>query len=190
MSTYFSNLPKVNYDISKTGLTQSVVDITRRFNINVLLKNKTAVYYNYTIQDGDRPDILAYKYYGNASYDWIILLVNEILDVEYDWPLTPTNFEAFIVDKYGSAAAANGAIRVYYRIVAAETTNSIGQRVPERLVEIDLTTYNTLSTANRKTKTSYDWEFDKNEAKRNILILDKKYLDKVLNEASKLYDGV
>ena len=67
------------------------------------LDKKTA-YTEYIIRDGDTPDILANKIYGDSEAHWIILYANEILDPQFDWPMTTTVFNKYIADKYRSMA--------------------------------------------------------------------------------------
>ena len=67
------------------------------------LDKKTA-YTEYVIRDGDTPDILANKIYGDSEAHWIILYANEILDPQFDWPMTTNVFNKYIADKYRSMA--------------------------------------------------------------------------------------
>lgn len=43
--------------------------------------------YEYYIKDGENPDRLAYNLYGSIEYWWVNLLVNNIHDPFYDWPM-------------------------------------------------------------------------------------------------------
>jgi len=99
-STYDTDADGIaeSVDINNDGVSQSVVDILRRFVIHVKIREKSAIFYNYDIQDGDRPDVIAHKYYGDSKYDWVVLLTNKMLDPNYDWPLGYENFRKFIID--------------------------------------------------------------------------------------------
>ena len=70
MSYLFNEWPTVSYDLKKNGKPLELTNITLRFKINELLLNKSAVMYSYDVQDGDRPDLLAYKYYNDPTLDW------------------------------------------------------------------------------------------------------------------------
>ena len=191
MSNYFSHFPKVDYDIdtNRLGETHNVVDILRRFIVHPRLVLKTAVYYEYNIQDGERPDTIAAKYYGDSKYDWVVLVVNTIIDPNYNWPLSYENFGQFIVKKYGSIAAAQQETHHYEQIIRAATINALGGVVPETVVKVDLTVYNTLAATDRKLVTSYDYEKDLNESRRQIRIMDKKYLTTVLAQAESMFSN-
>jgi hypothetical protein len=65
-------------------------------------------YEKYVIRDGDKPETLAEKAYGNPEAHWIILYANDILDPHYDWPMDNRTFDKYIVKKYASQANMNG----------------------------------------------------------------------------------
>jgi hypothetical protein len=81
-----------------------LTDITRniRFRRDVLAN--ITVYDYYDIIDGETPEIIAEKVYGNAQYHWIVMLVNERYDYLKEWPLTQPNLDQYVIDKYGSSA--------------------------------------------------------------------------------------
>ena len=64
------------------------------------------------------------------------------------------------------------------RVEATGTTDAI----PESKLEIDETTYDTLDTDVRNIKYCYDWEVDRNEAKRDIKLIDRLYVSDILTE--------
>lgn len=189
MSNYFSFFPKTPYDISKGGSSKDVVNIMLRFITKLQLQDRTAVFYNYTIQDGDRPDIIAAKYYGDAKYDWIVMLTNNIFNVDYDWPLSSIDFESFIRSKYGSFAASQQQVHHYEKIIREDTTNTLGEYVKEKTIQVDLETYTNTLPSLRKSVSAYDYEVDLNESKRNIRILDSKYLSRVVEEAERVLEN-
>ena len=76
MSFMFNNWPTVNYDLKKNNNVGVFTNITLRFKINEILNSKSAVIYEYNVVNGERPDIIAHKYYGDATLDWLILLTN------------------------------------------------------------------------------------------------------------------
>lgn len=95
-TSYFSNFNIIDY------ANTPAVDITERIIVtNNTIKNPF-IYYPYDIKDGQRPDNIAYKQFGDPYTDWIILLTNNIIDPYYDWYMTEEQFIEFITDKYGS----------------------------------------------------------------------------------------
>ena len=96
MAFYFRPFPKIQYDIKKNKLPLLLTNVTARYKIRDVLKSKVAIYYDYIVKDGDRPDLIAYKYYDDETLDWLIYLVNDIIDPYYDWPLKQDAFEKYM----------------------------------------------------------------------------------------------
>jgi hypothetical protein len=106
MSRFFDKFPTISYSLSgkKYPDYQIVRNILfRTAFIRDALDKKTA-YTEYVIRDGDTPDILANKIYGDSEAHWIILYANEILDPQFDWPMATGVFNKYIADKYRSMA--------------------------------------------------------------------------------------
>ena len=78
----------------------------------------------YYVQDGDTPEILAERAYGDAGAGWIIMYANEIYDPLYDWPLDYESFNKYIIGKYGSIAAAKTRVHHYEKIITRTETES------------------------------------------------------------------
>jgi hypothetical protein len=106
MARFFDKFPTISYSLSgkKYPDYQIITNILfRTAFIREALDKKTS-YTEYIIRDGDTPDILANKIYGDSEAYWIILYANEIIDPQYDWPMTTTVFNKYIADKYRSMA--------------------------------------------------------------------------------------
>ena len=149
-----------------------------------------ALLYTYRIEDGDRPDTIASMYYGSASYTWLIFLMNNIKDPYYDWPLTTHAFETYMAAKYGSVATSQTEVHEYQQIIRAATTNDAmvdnDEAInPEVVYIVDSPTYDDLAAASKKILYKYDWEFDINEQKRTIALIDDAYADRVVSELRK-----
>ena len=109
MSSFFNYFPSLFY--SNTAVTNIIAKV--RFDESVT-KN-FAVFYPYTVTEGERPDQIAQNYYEDASYDWVVYLSNGIVDPYHEWPKTQEIFEQFITQKYGSTANAQAQI-AYYKV--------------------------------------------------------------------------
>lgn len=187
MPFFFEPFPTVNYDLKKNNKPAVLTNVTLRFKIQEILRSRSAVYYNYNVKDGERPDIIAYKYYGNASLDWIILLTNNIIDPFYDWPLGNLAFEKFIKSKYGSIANAQARVHHYEKILNTQSVLFDGTVIPERTVIVDQATYNTLSPSLRKVVYDYDYEEQLNLQRSEIKILDRRYVTDILNQVENVF---
>lgn len=204
---FFNDFPLVPYNFDRTSSTNTklVVDILLRVKIAKDLQNENLVYYKYDVQDGDTPEIIAKKYYGDPTKHWIILLSNNILDPFYDWPLTTTNLEKVLISKYGSVASSQTTTHHYEKIITQK--DSVTSNITTNKYVIDQDTYNSLPetttevknlsngtsvtiTIERKIVTNYDYEIDLNESKRQIKIVDERYMNELQSQLSNFLRNV
>ena len=101
---YFENFPKFAYDFDINGQRKVMIisDITRNVRFRKEVLSNIALYDEYDIKEGETPEIIAEKIYGNSEYHWIIMLANEKYDNIGDFPLTQTALTKYITDKYGA----------------------------------------------------------------------------------------
>ena len=191
MSEFFSHYPQVNYDItgSKPIKTKTAINIMVKAKIKNIIQNDIINYFSYTIPESERPDITAFKIYGDVKYTWLIFLINDIHDPIFDWPFTSREFGAYIKDKYGSLNAAKNGIHHYEKIVRerVEATGT-SEAIPLACLEVDVTTYNTLDDAEKQIVYCYNWEVDRNDAKREIKLIDRRYVADILAEHAEKLD--
>lgn len=109
MPSYFESFPDIQYN----GI--QCKNITLRAKILEDFKKNASNFYPYTLKDGETADALAFDYYGDPNYCWIIYYANDIIDPYYDWHLSTHEFENFIIKKYGSLAAARSKILYYQK---------------------------------------------------------------------------
>ena len=192
MSEFFSNYPRIAYDI--TGSNSTVPDYDVAVNLMVRNKLKDAVetdvsaYYPYVVPEGMRPDVLAHQYYGDTIYTWTIYLVNNILDPYWEWPLSYKDFREYMIDKYGSIEIAQSQIHHYeYTARARAEKTGTSVPVPEYKLEIDYQTYTETAVDEREIIYSYGYEQDLNELKREIQLIDVAYITQVQDEARGLF---
>ncbi len=182
MSNYFHAFPTLPYDAVGTmpNTYQTVRNIMNRTKIKKSVKDDLTAYYPYFVKEGERPDTLSYNYYGTVAYAYLILLFNNIVDPQFDWPLNTIDFENYIVAKYGTVTAAYDETKFYYQIIRAEVPKTeIRERKEEVKYIIDETTYNALGEASRKKITAYDYEVQLNDNKRYIRVINKDLITEV-----------
>ena len=180
---YFQYQSIVPYMFTTGGVTttMSIVNITQRARIAERLRQHTTTMHDYVIGDHERPDTVAIKLYGDVRYTWVVLLMNNIVSL-YDWPMTNSEFELYLIGKYGSLTnsqnqgtrtdAAWSAAKFYY------TTE--GDRV-------DATTYASLGTRQGTTNTPYAQEVEDNDTRRTIKVVHKRFLPGILSALKTLY---
>ena len=185
MSEFFQHYPQINYDISglKPTKTKSAINIMIRSKIKSMVLDNIVAYFPYTIPEAERPDVTAYKQYGDVKYTWLIFLINDIQDPIFGWPLNIREFGAYIKNKYGTLSYAQSTVHHYERTIR-ERVEATGTSEPfsKATIEVDLTTYNTLAVGSRRIVYYYDWEVERNEDKRNIKLIDKNFVSDILAE--------
>ena len=187
MSEFFVHYPQISYNItgSMPPVKKTAINIMERAKIRNIVLDDIVAYYPYSIKEGVRPDNVAQEYYGDVKYTWLIFLINDIHDPIYDWPLNARDFVHFIKHKYGSITAAKNGIHHYEQIVR-ERVEATGTTDPIEVAKIvvDETTYNALPDAEKDIVYCFNWEVDRNEAKRDIKLIDRKYASDILSEHS------
>jgi len=192
---YFQMLPKLA--ISDTQSTQIVTNLLARVNIVSSMLNDPLIFYTYDIQEGDTPEIIAHKYYDDMEKFWIVLMSNQAFDPQWDWPLTSSVFNDYLIQKYGESHI--NEIHHYEKIVTKTGTTT--RTVTTETFIIDEDSYNSLNASSETyitntepvivdiTKSAVDnfaYEYLSNESKRNIKILNKNYADRLEVEFRKL----
>ena len=188
MAYYFNNFPKVSYDIKKNNHNQIVTNLMVRYKLTAALKAQPLNYYTYTVEDGQRPDNVAFELYSIPSYSWILLLVNSIHDPNYEWPLTQRSFEAFLKAKYGSIPASLSTVHEYRKVVNEQSVLFDQTIIPKRTLVVDETTYNGLSTDAREIIYKSDYEDELNNARKNILYIPLNSLSIILNDIAEVFE--
>lgn len=97
---YFEKFPKTLYTLDNRESVQIVTNMLLRVKINEELVNNYSAYDEYDIVDGETPEILAYKFYGDSNLHWIILHTNELLDPRFDWILGTNELYEYSLAKY------------------------------------------------------------------------------------------
>ena len=108
---YFSRFPNIKYPyrINRAGIldTFTIKDYFHLLKVREDILATDTIYSPMTIRNGERPDQLSYRLYGNEAFYWIILQINEIVDVHNEWPLGPYELDEYILKKYGSIEKSN-----------------------------------------------------------------------------------
>lgn len=113
---YFEKFKKIEYVANSfLGESSMVLNLLSRVTVSRASKNNPYIYYDYEVKDGQRPDYIAAKYYGDSFGSWLVYLANDIVDPYYGWKMTEDDFSEFIISKYGSIADAQKKI-AFYRV--------------------------------------------------------------------------
>ena len=111
MDNFFKHYPLVQY--GNTVSNTVAVNILAKIAFQKTIQQNFEVFHSYTIQEGDRADTIAYLYYGNSGYDWLVYYSNNIVDPYYDWYMDGNSLKRFIADKYQSLTNARRKIKFF-----------------------------------------------------------------------------
>ena len=151
---------------------------------------KDTLYKNLSVQQGERPDQISYQLYGDEQYYWVILQVNGIVDYWNEWPLSDHELEEFIVRKYGSFSTAEQ-IRHYETVKTFDADDNLVLEGGLKVSSDYSFSYYSSPTSNVKltsfpTAVTYlSHEKDLNDKKKDIQVLDPKYITDYVREYKK-----
>ena len=168
---YFSKFPLMVYDVKGNKNYKLLPNILRRVKLRAGLAADRFVFDKYNVKEGEKPEDIAFKYYGDAEYHWVIMMVNNITDRYYGWPMTQPDFEDFLADKYG--AGSQDAIHHYELAQTSGATTSIDN---SHMLEVNSDTDGASSISNRQ------YEERVQNDLRQIRLLDEKYLTSFTEE--------
>ena len=136
---YFRYIPDFDY-VSRLSKAQNISDYIRvknlfkRTKISEEIFSDLTFFTKYQIIQDERPDNVAYKVYGDSNLDWVVLLSNNIINVQQEWPLEHQSYYNYLINKYGSDAALQN-IHHYETEILRDSSGKLIQRggitVPE-----------------------------------------------------------
>ena len=174
--SYFSKFPSMVYDMKNDGNFKLLPDILRRVKQRNAIKSGQFIFDNYDVKDGEKPEDVAYKWFGDAELHWVILMTNNVIDRYYDWPMNQVQFQAFIEDKYSNPDG------IHHYEITKDSGRTTGQGPNDYsyLVEVNSDTVNATSISNR------EYEEREQDKKRQIQLLEKSLLGDFIAEFDRL----
>ena len=191
MSNYFSKVPNFEYvsrlpDANISDYIQ-VKNLFKRAFLREDIFQDLAFFTKYQIVGDDRPDNVAFKIYEDSSLDWVVLISNNILNIQSEWPMKQYDFDKYLLDKYGTYEKMNEVH--HYETVEIKNGDGV-VLVPKGLtVTEDFTfdyynfyneSYITEKPVNAITNLQYEEKL--NDDKRNIFLLKPRYLSVVIDD--------
>lgn len=155
---YFEKVPEITYKGKK------IKDITRRIVVRDKIKENIELYEPYIVKDGETPETIAFDFYGNSNYHWIIILMNNIIDPFYDWILSEQEVLSLTEKNYDDIRAVH-----HYEDNDGRIVHS--------------------SDPEATPITNIEYERALNEQKREIKIIKPIYLDEIEKEYLRLLNG-
>ena len=170
---YFSSFPVIPYDSKGDLQFKDVTNLLRRIGMRTKLKTNTFLYDTYSVKEGETPEMIAHKLYGDSQLHWIILLVNEITDRYHQWPMSGMQFLDYLNDKYSNPDGIH-----HY-----ETTQTSGDTKVKIEVfnEVDDDAYTGLTAI-----TNREYEEGEQDKRRKIRLVDPDFVEQFVDEFKKL----
>ncbi len=198
MSNYFSYVPDFEYvsrlPDAKISDYITVKNLFKRGELRADIFQDLATFDKYQIMGDDRPDNVANDFYQDPTLDWLVLICNNIVNIQTEWPLMQREFERFLLDKYGTHAA----LQNIHHYETQEIKNSKGVVMLEEGLEVEsdmtfsyydwwLDTQQNITNGNTVSAiTNYQYEEKIEDAKRNIYLLKTRYIGVVIDDLEEL----
>ena len=195
---YFRNLPDFFYvnrnDTQRETENYSIVkNFFKRAKLRGDIFENLTFFEKFIVQGDDRPDNVANEVYGDPFLDWVVLLSNNIVNVQSEWPLSQADFFTYLNEKYDNETVLYSGIHHYEAnevktsnndiIIASGTRVSVGQSVSyfddgleNQVVVTDIAL----------PVTNYTFEENENNKKREIFLLKPIYLSIVFDDLERI----
>tara|TARA_B100000073_G_scaffold335082_1_gene328319 strand:- start:198 stop:725 length:528 start_codon:yes stop_codon:yes gene_type:complete len=168
---YFDNFPTIPYDAEGNGKFKDVKNLLRRVGIRTKVKVNAMLFDTYDVKNGETPESIAFKLYGDSELHWVIMLINDITDRFHDWPMSEAQFLQFVNDKYSNP----NAIHHY------EIPQSSGDTSKKINIGTSNSDYPTATAI-----TNFEHEQAQQDAKRKIRLLDPSFVPSFVGEFKSL----
>ena len=195
---YFSQVPDFLY-VNRTPGSKTINDFSQVKNLFKRGKLREDIYSDlsyftkYKIIGNERPDIVAEKIYDDPTLDWVILLSNNMINIQTEWPMSENSYRNFLIDKYGNDE--NIGATHHYECTGVKNSKGV-DIVPEGLtIDQDFSiTYldpdvGSVTVSNiSQSISNLEYENKIEDAKRNIFILKPIYLNTIFNDLDKIME--
>ena len=195
---YFSNLTDFLY-VNRTvdGRSEGDFSVVKNFFKRAKLRDDIfqdlAFFTKYIVIGDDRPDTVATKIYDDPTLDWVVLLSNNVVSIQSEWPLGQAAFNTYVNEKYGDETTLYSGIHHYESrevkandgtiIIPSGARVSVGQSVSffdedssQQIIRTDVA----------MPITNYMFEEKLNDEKRNIFILKPIYLNILFDDIDQI----
>ena len=162
--------------MKNNGNYKLLPDILRRVKQRNVSASGQFIFDTYDVRNGEKPEDIAYKWFGDAQLHWVILMTNNITDRYYQWPMSQPQFQEFLEDKYDNPDG----IHHYEITKSSGRTTGQGPNDYSHLVEVTSDTDNASSVSNR------EYEERLQDKYRQIKLLNQTFLSDFLEEFDKL----
>ena len=166
----------MTYDIKGDKVRKLMPNILRRVKLRASIKSGGMLFDKYDVKEGEKPEDVAFKWFGDPELHWVILMTNNVTDRYYDWPMNQAQFAEYLNDKYSNPDA------IHHYEVTKDSGRTTGQGPSDysHLVEVNSDTDNAVSVSFR------EYEEREQDKKRQIQLLNKSLLGDFVAEFDRL----
>lgn len=197
MSNYFSQIPNFEYisrlpDAKISDYIQ-VKNIFKKGKLREDIFQDISVFTKYKIIGEDRPDNVAFKFYGDANLDWLVLTSNNIINVYEEWPMTQFNFENYLLEKYVTYEKIN---EVHHH-ETTEVKNTLGAIIVPAGLQVDSDfsisffddEIGTMTTVTPVISvTNYEYEDNLQTDRRNIFLVKPRFVNVIKDDLEEMME--
>lgn len=179
---YFDGFPTVDYTLGDEE--KETLNFLHRWAFRDSIKNNASSFSKWIIRDEDTMFSIAETLYKSRYYFWIVMMMNDMIDPIFDWPMNEHDLYVYCQKKYGSENLY--AVHHY----EADEDDNIYSYPPGTIVSVDYSLHEpTGTTRNIIAINNFEYESKVNEEKRVIKLLKPEYLGKVKEERSKITES-
>lgn len=193
--TYFKHVPDFDY-VSRLPNSKLINDYVKTKNLFKRVKlsdeifGDLTLFNKYTIKSEERPDSVAYKVYEDSNLDWLVMLSNNMINLQTEWPMDQVSYDNYLMNKYSSYENMYG-VHHYETIEVLDTNKNVilpkGLEVPQ---DFSITYFDNgvekIATNVTGEVSNLVYEDQIQEKKRNIYLLRPDYISLILNEIGQL----
>jgi len=182
--SYFRKFPLMAYRVKNSKSFDDfklMPQIIKRVKLRAGIKNGLFLFDKYDVVSGEKPEDIAFKYYGDPTLHWVILMTNNVTDRYYQWPMTQPQFAEFLTDKYGAGSEDS----VHHYEITQASGRSTGQGPDDYSHKVEVNS----DEDGAETITNRQYEERLQDRYRQIRILDAKYLSQFVAEFDRLIKG-
>ena len=195
---YFNNLPDFLYvNRTKDGRMDGDFSVVKNFFKRAKLRTDVfqdlTFFTKFNVIGDDRPDNVANNFYDDPTLDWIVLLSNNIVNIQSEWPLSQADFFTYLSEKYPDENVLYSGIHHYEANEVKTSTDviiipsgirvGVGQSVSffDEGLNQQVTKTNVASPV-----TNYMHEQKLNDKKREIFLLKPTYVNLLIDDLEEI----
>lgn len=171
--SYFTHFDDIFYNADKQTFNQAV-NILNSVAMKYSPIKDTTLYFYHSIQDGEKPEDISYRFYETTEYHWLIILLNNVVNPYYDWLLDSHEMESHLAQKYGDDQYK---IHHFENLTTGRWVDEFDSIAFQDMVDNDIDLPFDISPVS-----IVAYEGMMNEEKREIRVIDARYIDDIIKQ--------